>query len=105
MKVVIAGGAGQVGQILTRAFLADGHEVVILSRKPGKSSARTIAWDAHSQGTWAREIDGSDVVINLAGRSVNCRYHSRNRREIMTSRTNSTRAIGLAVEGLSLIHI
>jgi uncharacterized protein (TIGR01777 family) len=101
MKVVLPGGSGQIGTILARAFAADGHEVVILSRSAsaGQGPARAVAWDAEHDGDWAREIDGADVVVNLAGRSVNCRYSARNRREIEQSRVLSTRAIGRAIAG------
>jgi uncharacterized protein len=98
MKIIIAGGTGQVGQILTRTLLAQEHDVVILSRRASRSLARIVPWDARSEGGWTRELDGSDVVINLAGRSVNCRYHDRNRREILKSRIDSTQVIGRAIE-------
>jgi uncharacterized protein (TIGR01777 family) len=97
MKIVIPGGSGQVGTILARAFHHDGHEVVVLSRSPATAPWRFAVWDARTLGEWAREIDGADVVINLAGRSVNCRYTARNRREILDSRVDSTRVIGEAV--------
>jgi uncharacterized protein (TIGR01777 family) len=101
MKVVLPGGSGQIGAILARAFAADGHEVVVLSRSAsaGQGPARAVAWDAEHDGDWARELDGADVVVNLAGRSVNCRYSARNRREIEQSRVLSTRAIGRAIAG------
>jgi uncharacterized protein (TIGR01777 family) len=98
MKVVIPGGSGQVGTLLARAFVADGHDVVVLSR--GASSAhpwRVEGWDAKTVDGWAREIDGADVVINLAGRNVNCRYTPANRAEILSSRVDSTRAVGEAI--------
>lgn len=97
MKIVIPGGSGQVGTILARAFAADAHDVVILSRKPTKWPWRTVAWDGESPGDWASEIDGADVVINLAGRSVNCRYNRANRKEIIDSRIESTTIIGKAI--------
>lgn len=97
MKVVMPGGSGQVGTLLTRAFLADGHEVVVLSRNPKNQEARAITWNAKTIGAWADEIDGADVVLNLAGRSVNCRYNTRNRQLIKESRVNSTRVIGQAI--------
>ncbi len=97
MKVVIPGGSGQVGMILTRSLVADGHEVVILSRTPDNRHCRAVAWDAQTLGPWAKEIDGADVVINLAGRSVNCRYNTTNRREIIESRVRSTTVIGHAI--------
>jgi uncharacterized protein (TIGR01777 family) len=97
MKVVIPGGSGQVGTILARAFASEGHEVVVLSRDTRSAPWRVVTWDAASIGSWAREIDGSDVVINLAGRSVNCRYNPRNREEITQSRVRSTKAVGEAI--------
>jgi uncharacterized protein (TIGR01777 family) len=97
MKVVIPGGSGQVGTILARAFAADRHEVVVLSRRPAAAPWRVVAWDAETDGAWAAEVDGADVVVNLAGRSVNCRYTRRNRAAILESRVNSTRAVGKAI--------
>jgi uncharacterized protein (TIGR01777 family) len=98
MKIVIAGGTGQVGQILTRAFRTAGHEVVILSRRSRKDSVhRIVEWNAKNLGPWVQEVNASDVVINLAGRSVDCRYNAKNRRLIMDSRVDSTRAIGQAI--------
>ena len=98
MKVVIPGGSGQVGTILARALQADGHDVVVLSRQPqGSRPWRTVAWDGASPGPWMGEVDGSEVVINLAGRSVNCRYTRHHRQEILASRVTSTRAVGAAI--------
>ena len=97
MKIVIPGGTGQIGTMLARRFQRDGDEVTVLSRKPTSSPWKVIAWDAETPGRWWEQIDGADVVINLAGRNVNCRYHAANRREIMLSRVNSTRAVGAAV--------
>jgi len=97
MKIIIPGGSGQVGTVLARAFRKDGHEVVVLSRKPQKADWRVVAWDAENLGDWAQEFESADVVINLAGRSVNCRYTPENRREIMDSRVKSTRVVGEAI--------
>ena len=97
MKIVIPGGSGQVGQLLCRTFHADGHEVVVLSRHPVASLWRVVQWDGATPGDWSRELDGCDVVINLAGRSVNCRYTPANRKEILDSRVLSTRVIGMAI--------
>jgi uncharacterized protein (TIGR01777 family) len=97
MKIVIPGGSGQVGTVLARAFHRYGHDVVVLSRRPRVHPWRSVAWDAATLGGWQRDIDGSDVVINLAGRSVNCRYNAANRDEILQSRVTSTRAIGDAI--------
>jgi uncharacterized protein (TIGR01777 family) len=97
MKIIIPGGSGQVGTLLARAFVADGHEVVVLSRNQLPAPWRVVQWDAETVGDWAAEVDGADVVINLAGRSVNCRYSARNRRLIMESRVGATRAVGEAI--------
>ncbi len=96
MKIVIPGGTGQVGALLARALRADGHEVVLIGRD-ARRGHRTVVWDGRTLGPWARELDGADVVINLAGRSVNCRYTAANLGEMMGSRVDSTRAVGLAI--------
>jgi len=95
MKIVIPGGTGQVGAILNRAFAAAGHDVVVLTRRP--ACAGQVAWDGETLGPWADVIDGSDVVINLAGRSVSCRYTKTNLTEMMQSRVRSARVVGEAV--------
>ena len=95
MKIVIPGGSGQVGAVLVRAFPDD--EIVVLSRSPNKLSCKVVEWDAKTLGPWTDEIDGADVVINLAGRSVNCRYNAANRKAILDSRVDSTCVIGRAI--------
>jgi len=97
MKVVIPGGTGQVGGILAPAFQEAGHEVVVLTRKPAHSAWRTVQWDGETLGEWAAELDGADVVINLAGHTVNCRYTAENRRLILQSRVRSTEVLGKAI--------
>src|SRR5688572_27118770 len=97
MRIVLPGGSGQVGTLLARAFQADGHDVVVLSRRPAPAPWRVVPWDARTPGPWQTELDGADVVINLAGRSVNCRYTTQNRQAILASRVDSTRAVGRAI--------
>ena len=97
MKIVLPGGSGQVGTMLARALHGEGHEVVVLSRQPGFVPWRCLPWDGVNLGDWVAELDGADVVINLAGRNVNCRYHARQRREILDSRIKSTHAVGAAI--------
>lgn len=97
MRVVIPGGSGQVGAMLRRALEAAGHDVVVLSRRPGGPGE--VAWDGRTTGPWVEEIDGSDVVINLAGRSVSCRYTEANLRAMMDSRVDSARVVGKAIAG------
>ncbi|HET9141430.1 TIGR01777 family oxidoreductase [Actinophytocola sp.] len=92
MKIVLPGGSGHVGGFLRRALVAAGHEVTVLSR--GDAGVR---WDGRTLGDWASEIDGCDAVVNLAGRSVSCRYTKENLREMMDSRVDSTRVVGQAI--------
>lgn len=98
MKIVIPGGSGQVGTILARRFHATGHDVVVTSRAPQPAAWRVVPWDTNTAGgEWAKELDGADAVINLIGRTVNCRYTPANRRAIMDSRVRSTQLVGEAV--------
>ena len=91
MKVIIAGGSGYIGTALTRSLLADGHEVVAVSRQPGSAAfqGRAVGWDAV-----AGEIDGADAVVNLAGTSIGGpRWTSRRKESIRSSRTASVEAV------------
>lgn len=97
MKIVLSGGSGQVGQLLARSFAQRGHDVVVLCRSLRVASGRAVAWDGRTLGAWAGELDGADVVINLAGRSVNCRYTEANLRAMYDSRVESTRVVGEAI--------
>jgi len=101
MKIVIPGGSGQVGTVLARAFQRDGHDVIVMSRSPAKAPWHIVPWDGRSHGPWTDAIDGADLVINLAGYTVNCRYNRANRERIMSSRVNSTRVLGEAIKGAS----
>ncbi|MFC7904538.1 TIGR01777 family oxidoreductase [Streptomyces griseoincarnatus] len=95
MKIVLPGGTGQVGTILDRALSAAGHEVVVLTRRPRRP--QDVAWDGATPGPWTEALDGADVVVNLAGRSVSCRYTPENLRAMMDSRVGSARAVGEAI--------
>src|SRR6201982_190742 len=97
LRIVIAGGSGQVGTILSRHFHAQGHDVVVLARSANLAQWRVVKWDTGNLGDWASELDDSDVVINLAGRSVNCRYTAANRVAIKESRTKTTSLLGRAI--------
>lgn len=97
MRIVIPGGTGQIGQLLARHFTSAGHDVILIGRTPAAAPWVVVAWTGTDMGDWASSIDGSDVVINLTGKNVNCRYNERNRREIRESRVITTRLIGRAV--------
>jgi hypothetical protein len=97
MKLVIPGGTGHVGRAVAEAFASAGDEVVGLSRRPRSEKWRTLAWDGAAPGDWARELEGADAVLNLAGHTVDCRYTPANRTRILDSRIASTRAVGAAI--------
>jgi uncharacterized protein len=100
-RIVLAGGRGQVGTLLARHFHAKGHEVRVLARTTFSAPWPVVAWDGEGLGPWVNALEGADVIVNLAGRSVNCRYHRWNRREILDSRVRPTQLIGAAIRGLT----
>ncbi|MEK3774510.1 MULTISPECIES: TIGR01777 family oxidoreductase [unclassified Paenibacillus] len=89
-KVVLAGGTGFVGQDFAQRFRKLGYEVLIISRQPGH-----IAWEDRAGIIGA--LEEAEMLINLAGKSVNCRYTEENRKVILESRTRTTRILGDAV--------
>jgi uncharacterized protein (TIGR01777 family) len=112
-KIILAGGTGFIGQALAARWGKE-NQIVILSRQNAKSHSNSYGknqlkagagyqlsychWDGrHVERNWADELEGSDLVVNLAGRSVNCRYTPRNKQEIFDSRTDATRVIGQAI--------
>ncbi len=98
LRIVIPGGTGQVGNILARHFHEQGHAVSVIARHPLCSADwPVVTWNGQDMGPWTKVIEGADVVINLAGRSVNCRYTALNRREIKNSRIFTTQLIGQAI--------
>jgi NAD dependent epimerase/dehydratase family enzyme len=117
-KIIIAGGSGFIGQYLAKYFGKE-NEVIILGRQSGRTHTnsydqnllksgdgyhlRYVKWNGKDiEENWAKEIDGADLVINLAGKSVNCRYHQQQKQEIIDSRTSSTNAIGEAIRKAKL---
>jgi uncharacterized protein (TIGR01777 family) len=96
-RIVIPGGSGQIGAILARHYQSKGDEVIVIARSKTQAPWKTVLWDGVTLGPWIKEIDGADIVINLAGRSVNCRYNPANRREIKESRVTTTRLIAQAI--------
>jgi uncharacterized protein (TIGR01777 family) len=98
-RIIIAGGAGFLGQVLANYFSKAGTDVVVMTRSPGRRTlaGRQVGWDARTLGDWRNELEGAAAVVNLTGKSVNCRYHARNRRDILLSRVDSTRVLGEAI--------
>jgi uncharacterized protein (TIGR01777 family) len=94
-KLVIAGGNGFLGQYLRTHFENNGYQVVSISR----TGIGDVRWDARTLGPWAQELEGAALLVNLAGRTVDCRYTAANRQEILASRIDSTRVLGMAVAG------
>lgn len=98
-KIVLAGGNGFLGRLLANDLRHRGYEIIVLTRKPGRGTgAKEIEWNGRDPGLWVEAIDGAHAVVNLAGRTVDCRYHAANRRLIKESRVNSTRALGRAIQ-------
>lgn len=97
--IVIFGANGFLGRYLSRHFTRQGKEVVAVarSREGWSGDGLFLEWDGKSQGPWGLALEGAEAVINLAGRSVNCRYTPENRRKILDSRVDSTVAIGRAI--------
>ena len=94
MKIVIPGGSGHVGTYLVQHFKEKKYDVTVLSRD---KKSGFVFWDGKTLGEWQKYIDGSDVVINLAGRLVDCLPTKKNLKERMDSRIHSTRVIGEAI--------
>lgn len=101
LRLVIAGGTGHLGSVLAGHFHGAGHSIVILSRTEHSSLWPIVLWDGENVGDWISQLEGADVLINLAGRSVNCRYTPQNRASIMNSRVRSTRVLGEAIGRLA----
>ncbi|AZA99409.1 TIGR01777 family protein [Chryseobacterium joostei] len=95
MKIIIAGGTGFLGENLEKHFAEKGSQVYILTRRPKRENE--IHWDAKTIGEWKNILEQADVLINLTGKSVDCRYHEKNKKEIYTSRIDSTKVLQEAV--------
>lgn len=99
MNVVIAGGSGFLGTLLRTHFGGQGHRVVNLTRNPDwdENPGASVAWDGKTPGLWCEHLDGADVLVNLSGKSVDCRYNAANKQAIYDSRLESTAVLGEAV--------
>jgi len=98
-KLIIAGGSGYLGTAIANYFKDQFDEVVTLSRKHKNpiENLRTVIWDAQNLDTWYKEIENAEVIINMTGRSVDCRYNEVNKNLIMNSRVDSTTILGKAI--------
>src|SRR5438309_5919061 len=98
-RVILAGGSGFLGKLLARELEGRGCEVIVLTRSPGPQDGgiKQVHWDGRTLGPWAEHLNGARAVVNLTGRSVNCRYTPENRREIVESRVDSVKVIGEAI--------
>ena len=101
LRIVLPGGSGHLGEILARFFQERGHHITVLTRGPYAAPWRTVHWDGEHIGAWTETLEGADVCINLAGRSVNCRFTPRNRDEVYQSRIGSTQLLGRAIASLT----
>jgi uncharacterized protein (TIGR01777 family) len=101
LRIVLPGGSGQVGQMLAAHLQQQGHHVTVLTRSPFSAPWETVHWDGATEGSWTETLEGADVCINLAGRSVNCRYTAENCAEIYNSRIGSTRLLNRVIASLA----
>jgi uncharacterized protein (TIGR01777 family) len=99
-KIVIAGGTGFLGNCLARHYEANGWEVIILTRGAARQrgAVQYVSWDGKNPGPWVTTLEGADVVVNLNGRSVDCRYTEENKRLIYSSRLDATAILGAAIQ-------
>ncbi|RZK29082.1 MAG: NAD-dependent epimerase/dehydratase family protein [Hymenobacter sp.] len=95
-KIVLAGGNGYLGRVLAAHYSAIADKVIVLSRKsaPDLGNVKTLVWDAVQEGDWARELENADLLVNLCGKNVNCRYTKKNKAEIIRSRVMPTTLLG-----------
>ena len=96
-KILIAGGSGFVGQVLEAYFKVKGHQVKILSRNPKRENE--IYWNSKDiEKSWVSELENLDVLINLTGKNINCRFTDENKQLITTSRVDATHVLGKAID-------
>ncbi|OKS88376.1 TIGR01777 family oxidoreductase [Mucilaginibacter polytrichastri] len=101
-KIILAGGNGYIGTVLANYYREKAQQIIILSRTPkaDDGNIKTLVWDGQTEGDWINEIDGADLLINLCGKNVNCRYTPANREAIIDSRVLPTTLLGNAIAKL-----
>jgi uncharacterized protein len=102
-KIILAGGSGYLGQVLADYYKDKAKEIIILSRQVGVNKGNIVyhQWDAKSKGEWVKQLEGADLLVNLCGKNVNCRYILENRWAILNSRIIPTALLEAAIKGLS----
>jgi len=105
-KIVLAGGNGYLGNVLADYYKNKANEIIILSRKPLKTNdnIKTLLWDGKTEGEWLAELENADMVINLCGKNVNCRYNEKNKSEIISSRVLPTELLGKVIKSLKILQ-
>ncbi len=98
-RIVLAGGSGFLGRSLATFLIAKGYKVVVLGRAASHDAGPVhhTRWDGKKIGDWRQFLDGATAVVNLTGKSVNCRYTPENKRKIIESRVDSVRVLGKAI--------
>jgi len=101
-KIILAGGNGYLGTVLAAHFKSLAKDIIILARHPkgAEGNIRTLVWDGKTEGNWVNELEGADLLVNLCGKSVNCRYTEKNKKEILDSRINPTNLLNRVVAKL-----
>lgn len=101
-KIVLAGGSGYLGTVLAKYYSSRAQQVVIVARKPAppRQNISTMVWDAQSHGDWRQSLEGADLLINLCGKNVNCRYTEKNKEEILNSRIIPTQLLNDVIKKL-----
>ncbi|MFK7759416.1 MAG: TIGR01777 family oxidoreductase [Phycisphaerales bacterium] len=98
-RIILAGGSGFLGTNLAHTLVDAGYEVIILSRgAPKQGRWTTLNWDGQSIGDWAGAVDGAHAVVNFSGRSIDCLLTPENKKQVIDSRIDSTRVLGLSIE-------
>ncbi|MFK8005283.1 MAG: TIGR01777 family oxidoreductase [Saprospiraceae bacterium] len=103
-KIIIPGGSGFIGKYVADFFLKKDHKVIILTRGKARmeNGITYLNWDGKNFGDWIKELESAEMVLNLAGKSVDCRYNKKNKKEILSSRIDSTKIIGEAIDNCTI---